>query len=214
MNKYRFTGLLYLLLAFVGPLSLLYIPSVLVNGDGMYTHQLVVENLNLFRIGIMSEVLMILIEVILVSMLYIIMKKVNHTLSVVAMLSRFGMVSVMTVNVILHCGVLAVVAGAENNELVHLLLKTSDYGIYIWQFLFGLHLIVLGYMLLKTKVPQALPYIIMIGSFGYILDSIWVLFDINMLSIIVSVLLGVVVIGELWFTFYLLIKSNIKLKEA
>jgi hypothetical protein len=84
-------------------------------------------------------------------------------------------------------------------------------GIYIWQFFFFAHLLFLGQVLLKeSKLPKIISYGILIGSFAYLLDSLYYFLnlDITIISTIIGILLGVIALSEVTFGIFLIIKRS------
>jgi hypothetical protein len=128
------------------------------------------------------------------------------------------MTVVMAVNVFNSLGVLLLSSDAKYlqafepgqlHALVLLFLNLHDSGIYIWQVIFGFHLLVIGYLVFTSGyLPRILGILLMVACFGYLVDSFGILFPISgALSIVSSVLLAAGVIGELSFTLWLLIKG-------
>ncbi|MEZ5145822.1 MAG: DUF4386 domain-containing protein [Bacteroidales bacterium] len=98
--------------------------------------------------------------------------------------------------------------------------QTSQVMLYFTQFndtwligliFFGIHLIAIGYLLLKSKLaPRFIPILLCIAGIGYMIDSTAGLLipnygDMEMLSAIIVIIPGVV--GELAFTVWLLVRG-------
>lgn len=97
----RTTGVLYLLLAVIGPFSLIYVPSTLyVAGDAAATAQKITSAMGLFRAGIAGDMLIVMIEVVLSVLLYKLLAPVSKTLSLIATSARLGMTVVQAINVL------------------------------------------------------------------------------------------------------------------
>ncbi len=90
-----------------------------------------------------------------------------------------------------------------------LFLNLHESGIYIWQVFLGLHLIALGYLVFKSGYfPRILGILLMAACLGYLMDSLGILLPSSeAISIVSSVFLVATVIGEVSFTFWLLIKG-------
>ena len=72
----RITGILILILVVIAPFSMLYVPSTLiVPGDAATTADNIVANESLFRLAIVSDSLVFLIEIALCALLYIPLKR-------------------------------------------------------------------------------------------------------------------------------------------
>lgn len=219
----RFAGILYILLVFLGPFIILYIPSVIiVEGSALQTVDNILANETLFRIGIFGEVMIFSIEILIIATLYTIFKRVDEYYSLIAAISRFGMVAIMGVNVIIYLAILPIInnpeifvgfTGEQLDSLVLLLLNIHEYVVYVWGVFFAIHLAILGYLITKSEfVPKVIGQLIMIGSIGYLFDSIKVFFNIenSIVVAIFSVLLVASFAGELSFIIWLLINKKTK----
>ena len=215
----KLTGLIYLLIAIIGGFSIGYMPNeIFVPGDGSATTQNIINNINLFRLGIIGDIFVLIFEVLLTVMLYRLFKPVSSTIAMVATFARLAMSIIMGINLINYLVPLLILnkagyfIGIESNELnsvVIIFMEAHKFGEYIWQLFFGLHLIALGYLVFKSSYfPKILGILMMIGSIGYAGDSFVRLLLINndIISYLTTVLLVAAVLGELAFTFWLLIK--------
>ncbi|MEZ4917882.1 MAG: DUF4386 domain-containing protein [Saprospiraceae bacterium] len=216
----KLSGLLYFLIAICGGFSIGYVPSVIVaEGDAAQTAQNIIEHAGLLRFGIFSDILIILMELVVLVLLYQLFKPVNKTISLVAALSRLGMAIIMGFNLLNLLLPIFLLSGSpylngfdtqQLQALTMLSLEAHHYGILAWGVFFGLHLVGLGYLVLRsTFVPKLLGQLLLLGSIGYLLESFSVLVvpEQQVISWIASGLLVVVTIAELSFTFYLLIKG-------
>jgi len=215
----RLAGVLYLLIAVLAPFSILYIPSTLiVPGDAATTASNILASDGLFRLGIVVDSVVILLEIALIAVLYVLLRPVNKMLALVVTFARLAMTIVMAVNVFNSLGVLLLSSNAEYltvfepgqlHALVLLFLNLHDSGVYIWQVIFSFHFLVLGYLVFKSGYfPRILGILLMVACLGYLVDSFGILFPSSgALSIVSSVLLAAGVIGELSFTLWLLIKG-------
>lgn len=216
----RFTGLFYLLIAISGGFSIGYVPTIIVvPGDPTATAQSVADNLGLFRLGIAADILVFMLEVVVTVMLYRLFKPVSRTLSLIAAFCRLAMSLVMGLNLLNYLIPLLLLSDAaylnafesdQLHALALLFLETHQYGVYIWGLFFGFHLIVLGYLIFKSGYfPKMIGMLLMIGSIGYASEGLVAitLVDNSMVSTVVMAFLVVAVVGELSFTFWLLIKA-------
>lgn len=218
-NTARLAGFLLLLIAMLAPFSILYLPSTLiVPGDAATTASNIVASDGLFRLGIVVDSVVILLEIVLIAILYVLLRPVNRTLALVAAFARLAMTVVMGVNLFNSLGVLLLLSDAEYltvfepdqlDALVLLFLNLHESGIYIWQVFLGLHLVVLGYLVFKSGYfPRILGILLMVACLGYLMDSLGILLPSSeAISMVSPVLLVATVIGELSFTFWLLIKG-------
>jgi len=216
----KIAGLFYLIIAISGGFSIGYMPSIIVeSGNAFTTAQNILNNQVLLRLGITGDIVVMLLEIVLTVMLYRLFKSISQTIAMIAAFARLAMSLIMGVNLLNYLIPALLLSGSnylnafEPNQLQSLALLFLDahkYGEYVWQLFFGLHLIALGYLIFKSEFyPKILGILMIIGSFGYSGDSIarFTLLNNDVVSIVVSLLLGIAVIGELSFTFWLLIKG-------
>jgi hypothetical protein len=176
-NTARLAGFLILLIAIMAPFSILYLPSTLiVPGDAATTVSNVMASEGLFRLGIVVDSVVILLEIVVIAILYVLLRPVNRTLALVAALARLAMTVVMAVNVFNSLGVLLLLGDAEYltvfepgqlHALVLLVLNLHESGIYIWQVFFGLHWVAVGYLVFKSGYfPRILGILLMVLEFS------------------------------------------------
>lgn len=87
----RLAGLAYVLIILIGIFSVSYIEtSLVVAGDDAATVNNLLANQLRFRIGVLSEILMFVLVILLSLALYVILKRVDKNLALLALLWRIG----------------------------------------------------------------------------------------------------------------------------
>ena len=178
----RATGFLILLMAVIAPFSMLYVPSTLiVPGDAIATANHVMASESLFRLSIASDSVVFLIEIALCALLYGLFKPVNKTLSLVAAFARLAMTIMQGINLLNYFFVLLLLSGAgyltvfapeQLHALVLLFLSAHESMMLIWGVAFGLHLVVLGYLVYKSDyLPRMVGGLLVIASLCYFTQS-------------------------------------------
>jgi hypothetical protein len=214
----RIAGLLLLIVAILGPFSLLYVPSTLfVPGDAAATADNIRASEGLFRLGIVSDSLIFLIEIVLTALLYVLLRPVSRTLSLGAAFARLAMTIVQGINLLPYFIALLLLSGAsyltafepdQLDALALLFLNAHQDGVYIWQLFFGLHLLVLGYLIFKSGYfPRILGVLVVVGALGYLADSYGNILFHNYGEIFGWVVGVTAVFGELPFFLWLLIRG-------
>jgi hypothetical protein len=214
----RVAGFLILIILVVGPFSLIYVPSTLiVPGDATATADNIRASESLFRLGIISQSVVFLTEIVVTVILYVLLRPVSRTLSLVAAFARLAMAVIQGINLLPYFTALLLLSGAgyltvfepdQLDALVMLFLNAHQYGNYIWQTFFGLHLFVLGYLIFKSGYfPRILGALVVVGSLGYLTDSFGNFLYPNYDEIFGWVVGVTAVIGELPFFLWLLIKG-------
>ncbi|MBW1789955.1 MAG: DUF4386 domain-containing protein [Deltaproteobacteria bacterium] len=178
----RIAGGLILIISVFAPFSMLYVPSTLiVPGDAATTANNIMASEGLFRAGIVSDSVVFLIEIVLTVILYVLLKPVSKTLSLVAAFSRLAMTIIQGINLLNHFTALLLLSGADYltvfeadqlHALVLLFLDAHNYVALIWGLFFGLHLFVLGYLVFKSGyIPRIVGVLLIIASLCYLTQS-------------------------------------------
>jgi hypothetical protein len=213
----RIAGVLYLILFILGPFAFfLGRTSVVVPGDATATAANVMASESVFRIGMVAESVIVLIEIVLAAILYVLLRPVSQPLSLAAAFARLAEAIVQAVNLLTSVPALLLLAGAgyltvfepdQLDALVLLFLDTNAFMILVWGLIFGFHLLLLGYLVYKSGFwPRILGILLVIGSLGYLAQSyghlLWPQYD----DILATIVL-VAVPAELAFTVWLLWKG-------
>jgi hypothetical protein len=178
----RIAAILTLLIVVLAPFSMLYIPTTLVvSGDAATTSNNIMASQGLFRAGMVSDSIVFLIEIVLTVLLYVLVKPVNKTLSLVAAFSRLAMTIVQGINLLNHFIVLLLLSGAgyltvfapdQVHAFVLLFLNAHESVILIWGLFFGLHLLVFGYLVYKSGyLPKFLGIILLVVALCYFIQD-------------------------------------------
>lgn len=213
-NKYaKYAGILYLLIAIISPIVFVYIPSKipLDNGTAGIIDALVNNEL-LFRIGIGLETIIFLSEIILSVILYKIFKDINPAISLIALVSRLAMTIIQAVTTVALITIIELVTSPLINDqsidgIIYSLFKYQASGVLIWQILFGLHLITLGYLVYKSNyISKEFGMLLILASTGYLANSYFSIFtlDSSIFTLVGAILLTISTIGEVVFMIRLL----------
>lgn len=202
----RLAGALYLLLAPLGILGILYVPNTLiVDGNLAATASNILANESLYRLSILSALAVQIVNLFVVLVLYTLLKPVNRNVGRLMVIFLFLGIPIAMLNEVNSAAALLVIHGTEPvYELMALFLEMHEFGIQLAGIFWGLWLFPMGYLVYKSNyIPKLIGVLLMIGCFGYLLDS--VLF-------ILAPGLGVTVsqftfIGEIALPLWLLIKG-------
>lgn len=186
-NIARLAGLLYLLLVPLGIMGIIYVPAnLIVPGDAVTTASNIVENEGLFRLSIFSALLVQLVNLAVVWALYLLLKPVNKTLAMMMVVFILLGVPIAMLNELNHFSVLYLLKGALN-DTDYLGVFTPDQlqaqamffldlhanGIIIAQVFWGLWLLPMGYLIIKSGfLPKLLGFLLIIGGIGYLVDVV------------------------------------------
>lgn len=178
----KFTAVLILVMAVIAPFSMLYIPSTLVvPGDAATTAHNIMASEGLFRLGLVGDSVVFLIELGVTVLLYRLLKPVNKTLSLVAASSRMAMAVIQGINLLNQFIVLLLLSGAtyltvfapnQLEALVLLFLNAHATVVLIWGLFFGVHLVVSGYLIYMSGYISKIPGVLLIiAGFCYLIQS-------------------------------------------
>ena len=212
----RTAGLLYLLLAVTGGFSMLYVPSLIVPGDAAATAANIAANESLFRLGIFSGLISQVVFVLLVLALYALFRGVSKGYSSVMVALVVAAAPVAFLNMLNQVAALHMLGGAayltafapgQVNALMMLFLDLHGHGLLIVELFWGLWLLPLGLLVIRSGfIPRMIGALLIIGFAGYLLD-----FATRLLlpeyTAIVSPIAGVSKFGELAIILWLLIKG-------
>jgi len=189
------------------------LPSLIVPGDAATTANNIMANELLFRIGICSFTIVIVLDVVVAWALYVLLKPVNKSLSLLAAWFRLVYATIFGIALANLFNVLRLVSDAdyvtvfEIDQLyaqVMLSLNAFSDGWQIGYVFFGLHLFVLGYLVFKSGyIPKILGVLLIIAGLGYLLDS----YAIFLLPNYEATIGYVTFIGEVLFMLWLLFKG-------
>jgi hypothetical protein len=195
-----------------------YMPSnIIVPGDAEATVNNIMNNGLLFRIGgVGSELIVLLSEVILSVVLYVLLRPINKTLSLLAAVSRLAMTTIHGLNLINYFFVILLLGGAgysavfdadQLNALVMLFLDAHSYGFTIGIAFLTLHVFILGYLIYKSGYfPKILGVLFLVAAFGYLIDSFALLLSSSYTMTPVYLAIPIA-ISEIAFPLWLLIKG-------
>ncbi len=218
-QKYaRIVGLLYLLIFFVGPFAFFMgRVGVVVPGDPAATVENVLASQSLFRLGIVAETVIVLVEIVVSAILYVLFRPVSKPLSLAAAFARFTQSILQAVNLFTAVPALLLLGGAsyltvfnpdQLNALVLLFADANAFMIIIWGLIFGFHLLLLGYLVYKSGfMPKILGILLIIGGVGYLAQSYGHILVPQYDEILSTVVIVLSIPGELAFTVYLLWKG-------
>ncbi len=213
----RIAGVLYLIITVAAAIAHFYVPSnIIVPGDAAATVNNIMNNEALFRLGgIGSELIVLLSEIVLSVVLYVLLKPVNKTLSLLAAVSRLAMTTIHGLNLINYFFVLLLLGGSYSTvfaagqlqALVTLFLDAHSYGFTIGIAFLTIHVFILGYLIFKSGYfPKILGILFIAAAFGYLIDSFALLLSTTYETTPAYIALTIA-ISEIAFPVWLLIKG-------
>jgi hypothetical protein len=175
-------GVGLLLMAILSPFAFLNTyQNIVVSGDAKATADNIIAAGNLFNIGISIFVVVAILDIVVAWALYVLFKPVNKSLSLLAAWFRLAYAPIFALALTNLFNASQLLSGADYLKAFQIdqlyaqaMLSVSTFknGWDIGLVIFGLHLLVLGYLAFKSGyIPKWLSILLVVASFGYIVDS-------------------------------------------
>ena len=175
-------GVALLLMALLAPLALFgVLRAVVVPGDSTATFDNVVASQGLFRSGIAAFLIVIILDVVVAWALYVLLSPVNRSIALVTAWLRLAFAAVFGSALVSLLDSAELVANASQSSLppdqLHEQVMSSISSFEtgwtgIALAIFGVHLIGLGYLLLRSAdFPNFLGVLVIVAGGGYLIDS-------------------------------------------
>jgi hypothetical protein len=182
-NASLIAGIALLLMSAVAIFGkVMVVDGLVTEGDAAQTAADITASAGLFRLGIVSLILVIALDVVVAWALYRVFSPVNAGLSMLASLFRLVYSAVFMVAIGELLGVIRLlsddgnrsVLGADQIQVQAMQGVTAYSDIwYVGQFLFGLHLLLIGYLAYRSGyIPRVLGALLVIAGLGYATDSL------------------------------------------
>lgn len=156
-------------------------PRLIVPNNAIVTANNIIADGMLFRIGIGCLVIVAILDVVVAWALYVFLIPVNRNLSLLAAWFRLVYATILCVALFNYANILQLLSGAdylkafEADKLktdVMLSINAFADGWAIGLVFFGLHLALLGYLILKSNyIPRVLGIVIIIAGLSYLIDN-------------------------------------------
>lgn len=219
MRKHaRITGILYLIIIVSGLFSELFVRSgIIVDGDVATTANNIQTNESLFRLGFVSDLIMVMSDVGVALLFYLLLKHVSNGLSLLAAFFRLAQATVLGINLlnfymplilINNSQILSAFSPEQINSLIMLFMKAHSYGYIISGVFFGISCLILGYLLYKSELfPKWLGTLVVAAGFSYLIDCLTNFISPGYAGISEILVMSIAVISELSLCLFLLIKG-------
>ena len=188
--------------------------NLIVPGDATTTANNIMASEMLFRIGICSILIVLICDVVVAWALYVFLKQVNKSLSLLAAWLRLVYAAMLGIGLLNLVIVLILLSGAnylavfETDQLHAQVLLFLNAFNDVWALgliVFGFHLVTLGYLVFKSNyIPKVLGVLLILAGFSYLIDYFGKFLFPNF-DVPISMVLGW---GELIFMFWLLFKGG------
>lgn len=221
-NTYRLTGLLYLFVIILAGFSQGYVRGTLiVPGDAMASASNILENMGLFRLGLTTDLLAFILDAIISVLLYQMFRPFGKSLAMASSALRLiAHPAIGSINLLNHFlaykalggeEFLNAFSGVQLHSLSMLFIEAHRYGYLIAGGLFGVHCLLLGILIYRSNtIPKIFGGFLMGSAAGYLIETFGN-FNVPGYEMYTALIVGITAaIGEVAFTFYLLIKGSRK----
>ena len=214
----RIAGLLYVLMIPLGLLGIMYVPTVLVaEGDVVSTIENIMANMGLFRLSIVTALVVQVTHIFIVLLLYRLLQPVNRDYASLMVIFMLVGIPIAMLNELNHFAVLWLLGGAENlnvftegqlQDWVPVFFKFHEYGILIASIFWGLWLLPMGYLVFRSGFISKIPGVLLIiAGFGYLIDTFARILSPGYGTTIIATIITAALFGEIVFPIWLLIKG-------
>ena len=214
----RAAGVLYLIIILTGLFSELIVRSgIIVPGDATATAENISAKSFLFRIGFVSDLIMVMSDVGVALLLYLVLKPIINGLSMLAGFFRLAQATVLGINLLnfylplLLLGdnsYLSSFSDEQLNSLSLLFLNAHSYGYLISGVFFGISCVVLGYLIFKAEYfPKWLGVLVVAAGISYLIDCVVNFLFPEFASTSEILVMTVAIVSELSLCLFLLIKG-------
>ena len=212
----RLAGFLWLLMFVFGPIAQIIRDKLFVSGDMGVTASNIMAHEFLFRLGFVSDLIMMIIYMLLSLVLYKLLSTVNKDLSILMVIFVIIGTSINMSNLLNEFAALQLLSGAEYLSVLNdaqlqaqamLAYDLYLHGYEIANIFFALWLVPLGLLVYKSDfLPRALGIMLIVGGSG-LLINVFVHFLFPSYLIVNTILLIPQTIAEALFTLWILIRG-------
>ncbi len=173
-------GLGYLIVFFLTPYT--WVESLILPGDAATTAGNIMASEPLFRLAIVSWLIVLASDAVVAWALYHFFEPVSRSLSLLAAWFRLLFVAIFGGNMLNWLNALQLVVGADDLTAIGtgplqaqalLFFGAYEYGANVAFVFFGIHIALLGYLVIKSDfIPRILGVLLITASIGYFIDSL------------------------------------------
>ena len=217
----RRAGLLYLLLIPLGFYGLMYVPAfLLIANDAAATLMNIKANEMPFRLSILAALLIQVIQLFIALQLFQLFRSVDRMWALlivlftlvampIAMLNELSRMAIL--HLLHHGAAMTLLSPQQIPQAVDFLLKVNADGVMIAHIFWGLWLLPMGVLILKSRlVPSFIGWLMVLACAGYLADTLlWILLPNTTYEVAAYTFWG-----EIIFPLWLVFKGvNTKLSE-
>lgn len=219
-NLARTTGLFYLLIIVCGLFSGIAVRGSLVDfTDGTATVNNILENTQLYRVGFLCDVIMVVCDIIVSLLFFLLLKNVDRTVAIFATTFRLIQSSILAVNLINLYSPLLLTQGYSEidtnqtafvvSSVIHYL-HLFEYGYLISGVFFSINCLLMGYLIWRSFIiPNYWGTALTLAGFAYLVNSIVSFVAPENSGFTQMLVLVFAIFGELGLCLFLLLKGTL-----
>ena len=201
--------------------------GLIVAGDAAATAANIVESEGLFRVGLVSFLVIFLVDVVVAWALYELFKRANPSLSLVTAWFRIvytvflGVAAIFFFQALQLLGdgeFLSVFSTEQLNAQALVALDTFNSTWLVGLAAFGVHVVLLGALVVTSRwAPRALGYVLIVAGLAYVADTVAHALLSNYgdyEALFIAIVAVPAVIAEGWFGLWLLLRGGKKLETS
>jgi hypothetical protein len=215
----RLAGFIYLAIIGLGLFGEVFVRgSLVVSGNAAATAGNILGAQTLWRTGIVTDLLMHVLDVPLIVFLYLLLRPVSRPLALLATVFNVVQTCVLASNKMSLVGVLlllnssahtAAVSSVDLHNLAYLSINLHSYGFGVGLIFFGFACLVRGYLIVKSDfVPRFIGVLLGLAGISYLINSIALLLAPAFAARLFPAILLPAFVGELAFCLWLIFKGH------
>ncbi len=217
-NLARIAGLCYLIVISTGLFAEVFVRQALkVSGNALATAKHIQSSEMLYRWGLVADLINFVFGIPCVLIIYFLFKRVNKFLLQIALTFVIIQTAIIAVNLLNQASPLLLLSNDaylntfQPNQLAtlaQLSLNVQGIGYAIGLVFFGMYCLLVGYVIVKSKmIPSILGILYLISGMGYLINSFTMLLSKDFANPIFTYVAIPIFIGELSLCLWLLIKG-------
>jgi hypothetical protein len=179
----RIAGFLYLIIIVCGLFGEVGVrANLIVPGDATATAGNIMASASLVRLGLASDLIAFVSDVAVAVLFYVLLRPVSKTLALVAAAFRLTGTAIYGVNLLNYLAAALVLNGdgylnalepGQLHALALFFLEIHKHGYDLGLVFFGVHCLVLGYLLYRSEFfPRVLGVLMVLAAMGYLIGSL------------------------------------------
>jgi hypothetical protein len=211
----RITGVVYLVVILVGMFAELTREKLIVSGDAAATVHNILASETLYRGTLAADLLGGACYVVVTLLLYVLLKPVNKSVSLLAAFFSLVGIAVGSASVLALLGTLSILGGAhylaafeasQLQALAYLGVRVHGQGYIISLFFFGFYCLLLGYLIFRsTFLPRTVGILLVLAGLCYLINSFSALVSPPLANVLSNFILYPGLVGEGGLTLWLIV---------